>query len=431
MSVIQCGTTLGVETTSSVNFNRKDRMPLITGILAAATLAAHATAAPTPVLIGRGDSLEEWAGQGSQTSLTVSSSTVPWSGLPFLNFSYDFGSGGWQTTFGPVDASTSVKTIPQQLNLTFAVYLPADSPAGTCVNVGVTGADGSSFGSCSSLASGWQSLSIALVTQSFWSNGNNLSLPIKGLSLGVSNHRAPGPGPAGWLGFADVAIVSAAQPGQIPAPVYHLLVQPLPATSGVLVAGSGAPPTKVGALVINRLPVACNATVIVEARNATGPMGEGDDGFGSWNVCAETGGVALDPWESVTLLCSVPSGTAGWLTMRSTFSASSCWTVNDTGPQARAGKCRLSGVYLMFVTPIRCTGHRGRRRSGSSTASHYCADAQRQSWRVWRPDVPECGVCCAHRHAHYALRATLGVGAAERVLERDDLLRVVTLRQYL
>lgn len=193
-----------------------------TAILSAAL--GYGTAA-TPVLLGRGDSLEEWASQGSQTSLATSSqNATPWSGLPFLNFSYGFSTGGWQTAFGPADASASVKQVPFQLNLSFAAFLPAGSPS-SCITIGVTDSAGSSFGNCIGLSHGWQNISLALATASFWSNGRNMSLPIQGLSLGVSNPKAPGPGPSGWLGIADVALLSDALPGAIPNPVFHLLVQ--------------------------------------------------------------------------------------------------------------------------------------------------------------------------------------------------------------
>lgn len=113
-----------------------------------------------------------------------------------------------------------------------------------------------------------------------------------------------------------------------------LFFQPRPDTSGVIVEGSADAPVSIGSLVINRLPVPCSANVTVEARNATGPMGEGSGGFESWTTCGSVAG-ALDPWETLPLLCTVDPkvASAGWFTMRSTFFGASCWTANDTGPQ--------------------------------------------------------------------------------------------------
>ena len=115
-----------------------------------------------------------------------------------------------------------------------------------------------------------------------------------------------------------------------------LFVQPLPETSGVAVAGTEGT-VAVGVRAINRLPVPCTANVTVEARNSTGPMGEGPGGFDVWTVCATSANTTFGPWESLALLCSVdPALGAGWLVMRSVFSGSDCWTANDTGPQVCA-----------------------------------------------------------------------------------------------
>jgi hypothetical protein len=186
-------------------------------------LVSTSTATVTPVLLGRGDYLTEWSAENSATiSISQPGDITPWSGLQYLNFSFTFAGGGWQTSFGPSDSSSAI--VPLQRNLSFAVLRPPGA-SDTCVNVGVTDATKITFENCFGIVSGWQNFSIALETSNFWSNGHNLTLPIQGISIGVSNPRAPVPGPSGWLGFADVAILSGAAPGAIPRPLFHQLVQ--------------------------------------------------------------------------------------------------------------------------------------------------------------------------------------------------------------
>jgi hypothetical protein len=194
---------------------------LLSALFTSAVLALSST----QVLVGRGDCVEEWAPANSQAGLSLSAGAVtPWSMLPFLNFSFDFAGGGWQTSFGPSDQQAAIGTVPLQLNLSFAVFIPVDSVT-SCISIGIVDSAGTNFGGCPGLKKGWQNISIPLVTASFWSNGRNLSLPLKSLALGTSNPKAPGPGPSGWIGIADVSLLSGAEPGDVPHPIYHLLVQ--------------------------------------------------------------------------------------------------------------------------------------------------------------------------------------------------------------
>ena len=319
--------------------------------------AAAAAAAATSVLVGRGDLVAPWDAQSaSQCSLALSdaSATVPWSGLPFLNVSFDFSGGGWNCGLAPSsESAAAVAAVPLQLNLSFSVFIPKGS-ANTGIVVGVTDAAGNQFGTSLYLgasAGSWTNVSIALATRSFWSNGKNLSLPIKQFELTVSNAKGPNAWLSGWLGVADVSIASGAAPGAIGMPLVQLLVQPRPDTSGVLVAGDAAEaPVSVGCVLLNRLSVPCSASLVVEMRNATGPMGGGDGGFGAWTTCAAAPAGGVPPWASVALSCVIDASAsqAGYISVRTVFSGSDCWTANDT---AASPVVLEAGVVLALPQP--------------------------------------------------------------------------------
>jgi hypothetical protein len=129
-----------------------------------------------------------------------------------------------------------------------------------------------------------------------------------------------------WVGLADIAMVSTAETG-FPSPVFHELVQPAPDTAGVLVAGS-AEVAKLGAVFANRLERDCDVAVSVQARHSDGPMGE----LSEWANCGGTPPTRLGPWETAELVCTIDASTsgAGWTSLRSQLTASSCWGANDT-----------------------------------------------------------------------------------------------------
>jgi len=334
--------------------------PTLLLLALAARPAAPLSAATTSVLVGRGDLLAPWAAQSPpQCSLSLSSAAaaplVPWSGLPFLNVSFDFSGGGWNCGVAPSSAAAAaLAAVPAQLNLSFSVYVPAGS-ANTGIVVGVTDAADNNFGTSIYLGSSgawWKNLTIALVTSSFWSNGKNLSLPIKQLAFTVSSAKGPSPWLSGWVGIADVAVVSGAAPGAIGVPLLQMLVQPRLDTSGVLVAGDASEaPVEVGCVLLNRLSVTCSADLVVEMRNATGPMGGGDAGFGgAWTTCASAPAAGVAPWASLALSCVIDAATAqaGYVAVRTVFSGSDCWTANDT---ALAPTVLEAGVVLALPQP--------------------------------------------------------------------------------
>ena len=81
-------------------------MAAVSLTVAALTVATAVSASPVEVLIGRGDVLAPFAMSGGE--LNLSTATVPWSGLPFLNLSYDFTKGGWGANLSPEDHSLSL-----------------------------------------------------------------------------------------------------------------------------------------------------------------------------------------------------------------------------------------------------------------------------------------------------------------------------------
>ena len=302
------------------------------------------SALQTSVLIGRGDSLAPFsANNPSQCKLQLSTDVTPFSSLPYLNVSFDFERGGWNCGVQPSsDSMSAFAAVPQQLNISFSVFNPTGS-SNSGLNIGLEDSTGNNFGQGWYLPSGsqgWQNISIALKTESFWSNGRNLTLPLKTMSLSISNNKNNN----GWIGLADVAIISGAAPGSISDPLLHLLNQPRPDTNGVVGSGDGL--INLGSIVVNRLPVPCTATVRVEMRNSTGPMGQGDGGFDTWTTCA-TAPAILSPWETISLSCTIDADTspAGYITMRSVYEGSSCWTVNDTA----AGTIVIEGGLVIAL----------------------------------------------------------------------------------
>lgn len=298
-------------------------MPNLPGVLLLA-VAASAQPLRTAVLVGRGDVLQPFQSTGRECALQPSAagSLVPWSGLRFLNVSFNFSGGGWTCGAQPADAGTSVARVPTQHSLSFSAFAPAGgSNAG--VTIGVTDSAGNGFGQGVSIApgAGWRNFSINLTTAAFWPNGRNVTLPITTFSLSASNAGND----TGWLGLADVAIVSGAAPDAIGDPVLHLLDQPRRDVAGVLVAGGGEAPVALGSIVVNRLPVPCAVSATAEMRNATGNMGQGAGGFGGWEACA-TAPPVLGPWQSVALSCVVDPATSppGWVTARGVLSAVGC-----------------------------------------------------------------------------------------------------------
>jgi len=298
-------------------------------ILSFYSCLSFVSALETPVLIGRGDTLSPFSvSNPSQCKLQLSSEDVtPWSSLPYLNISFDFQSGGWNCGVQPSsDTLKAFTLVPQQINISFAVFNPKGS-SNSGINIGVEDSSGNNFGQGWYLPSGegWQNITIALKTESFWSNGRNLTLPLKTMSLSISNNKNNN----GWIGIADLAIISSASPGSISVPLLHMLNQPRPDTNGVVNTGDGI--VNLGSILVNRLPVPCSVIARVEMRNSTGPMGQGDGGFESWTTCAKAP-VTLTSWETVYLSCTIDANTspAGYITMRSIYEGSSCWTVNDT-----------------------------------------------------------------------------------------------------
>lgn len=96
-------------------------------------------------------------------------------------------------------------------------------------------------------------------------------------------------------------------------------------------------PVSLGLQLTNRLDSSCGADVVVRMRNATGPMGEGEGGFGSWDVCAGGGGGGgggalgdtVPGWGTVNFTCTVdPTAVqAGWVIVQAVLNG----TVEGTG----------------------------------------------------------------------------------------------------
>lgn len=278
------------------------------------------------VLLGRGNTLSGWTfgSPGGNSSLTLSNdTTVPWSGLAYLNVTYDFTPGGWQAVITPEDGSTL--DIPGAAALCFSVFRPG--PDGESMLVQLLDATGANRGSWPYLtAPGWNNLTLSF-NSSDWlprANGTQIPLPLKGLSIGAGKGNEHGL--VGWLGIADVYLLTTAPPGGVPHPVVMDLVQPPGIGDGVVVGGGapGLPPTLLGVEVVNRLQVDCPVDITVALRKSTGPMGEGE-----WATCTQT--TLLGPWEATTLACSIPSDAPpGYLVMRALFTSAACWSPNDT-----------------------------------------------------------------------------------------------------
>ena len=285
--------------------------------------------ADTRVLLGRGDTLAGWSfsSPGLSSSLALSSTPAPWSGLPFFNLTYDFSEGGWQATISPEDSAALA--VPGAIALCFSVFRPSAAPESMLVSV--TDSTGANRGSWPYLtAAGWVNITLPL-NASDWlphapANGS-LPLPLKALSIGAGkgNENAP----VGWLGLADIYILTSAPPGTIPLPISMTLLQPQGLGDGVIAAGNTSHQA-LGVTVVNRLQATCPASITVAMRNSTGPMGEGE-----WTTCAET--ASLAPWATATLACTIAGGAPpGYVVMRAAFTGSQCWTQNDTAQMVEA-----------------------------------------------------------------------------------------------
>ena len=290
----------------------------------AVLLFAARAAASTPVLLARGDSLAGWTIQGPG-ALSLSTDVTPWSGKKYFNISYDFEAGGWQVAISPLEPTVAL-SVPGPLTLSFAVFTPVGSES---IIVSVEDSGWTSRGSWPYLASaGWHNVSLVLAPNaSDWlprPAGDAMPLPLRSLSLGAGSGNAAHK--VGFMGLADIVITSSAAPGAIPNAVTMTLLQPAgDAGDGTLISGGGGAPVALGVAVLNRLPQACTAAVTVEARNASGPMGDG-----AWAACDSV--ASLPPWGAAALTCGVdPRGAPpGYVVVRATFSASDCWTATDT-----------------------------------------------------------------------------------------------------
>lgn len=304
-------------------------------LLYSAALAV--VSAQTPVLVGRGESLLPWSLQcGAPTcALQLSSDTTPWSGLPYLNLSFNLGPQDWsgllQLAYDQVD--TALRNIPEPAAVSMSIYFPAAADNHNQITVEIADATGKNFGTWPMLQPGWNNVTFNL-------NGGFLPAgtiqgPLTGISFGANRY---GNGTYGWLGFADIAIVSNASAADIPMQLRLAPLQPRPDTSGVLVAGNTAEgPVSAGVQVVNRLPADCTAQLTVRMRNSSGVMGEGEgDGgsgsYDSWIACTPPGGVAVAGWSAVNASCTLDAAVlpAGYYLIQAIFNGSTCWHVNDT-----------------------------------------------------------------------------------------------------
>lgn len=241
---------------------------LVTTIVANATL----------VLLGHGDSLLGWSTAWNVpslgNSLAISSEPAPCSNLSYFNVSYNFTSNLTNEEALELDPfyATATLTVPNVTALTFHAYNP--STVGVQVIFTATDSSGKVHGTYPRIPPGWTAFSFPLNESTWTPAGAPWVLPLTQISLGPTR-VPPFATDVGWLGFADIALETAAPPSAVHVPVSFFLSQPAQDTGGVLVAGEGAGPLPLGALVTNRLPVACDVTVSVQLRNSTGPMGEG------------------------------------------------------------------------------------------------------------------------------------------------------------
>ena len=309
--------------------------PGASGDAAAAAAAAATSNYSTTVMLTRCASLAGLAAPpppAANASITpAGGAVVPWSGLAFLNLSFSFADPGtWQVNLA-TDFAPGALDVPLPVALLLSVYKPAAAGYDQAV-VNVEDAGYRNFGAWPQLADGWTNLTILLASL------GNVSLPLRSVSFGPNriDNRT------GWLGFADLAIVSAAAPGDVPQAIIVTALDVAPATHGVLVAGGNEGPALVGVVVANRLARPCAATVEVALLNSTGVMGMPDganDGPGWGSVtCGSTAGAPLQAFESRVLACelddsSMPAGAYVW---RAVFTEADCWTASD-GPSMVEG----------------------------------------------------------------------------------------------
>lgn len=295
-------------------------------LAAAAAAAAAAGAANTTILLGRGNSLLPWTlGYAQPGNLTLATDGVtPWSGLPYLNVSWDFTAGGWSVLTQL--ATPQLLDVPAPEALVLSAFAPNTSLS---LTVQIIDGSGQSLGCWPYLAPGWTNVTIALNASSWLPAGKPIVFPLKSLAFGIGKQTGD---TVGWAGFADVALVSGAQPGAIPGAVSMALVQPAGVGDGVAVAGQLGPSgLAIGVQATNRLIVPCDADLVVQMRNGTGAMGEGAGGFDGWTTCSAGGSIA--GWDTVTWTCPIPADAPpGYVFMRAAFNATNgnCATANDT-----------------------------------------------------------------------------------------------------
>jgi len=290
------------------------------------------------ILLGRGDSLVGWTTAWNTpspgNSLALSAAPTPWSSLPFFNVSFNFISGATGDEFLTPTAAAApalLGGVPGALGLSFAGFNPS-ATARLGLLATVTDAAGKAHGTGVELApGGWKNYSIAFSSAAWWPAGAAWALPLATFTLGPAR-SPPFASDAGWFGLADIALVaSPPAPGAVGAPVSWDLVQPAPATGGVLAAGDA--PAAVGAFIANRLPTPCAVDARVERRNATGPMGEGAGGGfdASWEACGAVNGT-LAPWATMLLACTVDASRSppGYVVMRAVLASAACWGANES-----------------------------------------------------------------------------------------------------
>ena len=297
-------------------------MPHIVSLLACLTLST----AQQKLLLGRGNVLDGWAfaTPGGTSSLTLSTDSVPWSGLPYFNISYDFTTGGWVAQVSPQDAAAIA--VPDPLVLAFSVFSPEGNEG---MNVEIMDANYKNEGNWPYLKQGWNNVTMNLTAEGGWLPAINGSMPfpLRQVSIGAGNGNQKSK--VGWLGLADIYILSSASAGSVSTPLLVSLVQPTGLADGVIVSGSSGsniPAQSIGVVVTNRLDTPCSADIVVQTRNATGPMGDGN-----WETCASVTN-SIPGWTTLDLVCSVTpsSSPAGFIVMRTVYNGSSCWTVNDS-----------------------------------------------------------------------------------------------------
>lgn len=316
-------------------------------------------------------------------SVSAAGVTVPWSGLPFLNLSYDYAGGGWVASVGS-DFEPGALDIPAPLALFFSVYNPLS--AYTQLNIELQDANYKGVGTWPAVAQGWTNFTLPF-TPSEWLPAANLSFPLRSLSIGVNrvnNARS-------WIGIADVGIVSGAGPGNIPRPVLLNVVNAAPETLGVVVAGGGAGIVRVGAQITNRLATPCTVDATTYWQNSTGAMGMprgANDMNGTWGVvCATATGSPLLGFESRDLVCDVDSGSApaGFFVWRALLVSASCWTSNDSAVMLEGGLAIV--LPQPAITPVarnRNAGVFGGQMEGNAASVMVIGMRSSRSGPLWR-----------------------------------------------